>query len=382
MPDERDLSEFANASGQLNQPSPRGHSLVRPTTGLAERVFGAQPVAKERDEVRVRQKLKALAAYAGEDWFYRFPVKKQGGGTDYISGPSIKLANNVAREFGNCITEIREVDVGDAWTFYARFTDIETGFSMERAYHQRKGQATFKSKDADRLIDIAYQIGQSKAIRNVIVNALGIYCDYAFEEAQNSLVEKIGKDLPKWRENTLKGLARLAIAPERVERVIGRSAKDWLAPDVAQVVAMCKSIVDGMATADETFPPVEQASPAAAGSPTKPQSQTGGGGGEQATKPEAPEDATAARQSSSTPTDNPAPAGASGGGHPEEAWPDLAGSADDPVRLAFGAGVRAKAKGDRRSAIPREYRDGQHDELAAAWLAGYDGKPYTTTEGQ
>jgi hypothetical protein len=116
-----------------------------------------------------------------------------------------------------------------------------------------------RTRDADRSLDIAYSIGQSKAIRNVIVNALGIYCDFAFEEAENSLVEKIGKDLAGWRERTVKGLARLAIAPERVERVIGRSAKDWLAPDVAQVVAMCKSIVDGMANADEVFPPLEAA---------------------------------------------------------------------------------------------------------------------------
>jgi hypothetical protein len=369
MADERDLTEFANASGQPNQPQPHGHSLVRPTTGLAERVFGAQPVAKERDENRIRMKLKGLAAYAGEDWFYRFPVKNnKTGTTDYISGPSIKLANNVAREFGNNITEIREVDTGDAWTFYARFTDIETGFSMERAFRQRKGQTSMRTRDADRSLDIAYQIGQSKAIRNVIVNALGIYCDYAFEEAQNSLVEKIGKDLAGWRERTVKGLARLAIAPERVERVIGRSAKDWLAPDVAQVVAMCKTIVDGMANADDVFPPiekVEQASSAAPASPTSPQSQTEGGGGEQAKQPEAPNVTAEVSDSATTGAAKPAPA--------------ASGSESDPVRLAFGRGIQAKNKGDRRSAIPREYRDGQHDDLAAAWLAGYDGKDLPST---
>jgi len=274
----RDLAEFANAVAQPNQP--HGHALVRPTAGLAERVVGAQPVAKEREETKVRQRLKALSAYAGEDFFYRYPVRGQSG-QQYIEGPSIKLANNVAREFGNNVTEIRELDVGDAWVFYARFTDIETGFSMERAYRQRKSQGSIKSRDAERQLDIAYQIGQSKAIRNVIVNALGIYCDYAFEEARNSLVDKIGKDLENWREKTIKGLARLAIAPERVERIIGRSSKDWLAPDIAQIIAMCKSIVDGMANADEIFPPLE-ASPTAPLSPTT-QSQTGEkGGGESA----------------------------------------------------------------------------------------------------
>src|SRR5215472_7843282 len=95
----RDLADYANAAGQPIQPTqpPAGHALVRPTTGLAERVIGAQPVAVYRDEARILQKLSALAAAAGSDWFYRFPVKKKDGGQDWIEGPSIKLANDIAR---------------------------------------------------------------------------------------------------------------------------------------------------------------------------------------------------------------------------------------------------------------------------------------------
>ena len=174
--------------------------------------------------------------------------------TDWIEGPSIKLANDTARIFGNNINEVREIDVGDAWTFYARFTDIETGFSMERAYRQRKGQTSVKSKDADRQLDIAYQIGQSKAIRNCIVNALQIYADFAFEEARNSLVDKIGKKLEDYRARTIEGIAKIPVELIRVERVIGRPAKDWLAPDIARVLAMMRAIADGMASADDSFP--------------------------------------------------------------------------------------------------------------------------------
>jgi hypothetical protein len=269
-----DLAQFANAAAQPNQPPERGHALVRPTTGLAERVIGAQPVAVYRDEQKVLQKLGALAAAAGSDWFYRFPVRKRDGGQDWIEGPSIKLANDVARIFGNNVNEVRELDVGDAWVFYARFTDIETGFSMERAYRQRKSQTSMRTRDADRQLDIAYQIGQSKAIRNCIVNSLQIYADYAFEQARNSLVDKIGKDLEAWRKRTLQGLANMPVELPRVERVVGRAAKDWLAPNIAQVIAMMKSIADGMASIDEVFPPLEapvvaeaKASPPPSGEP-------------------------------------------------------------------------------------------------------------------
>jgi hypothetical protein len=270
---QRDLAEFANAAGQPNQPM-EGHALVQHhTAGLTDRIIGAQRVEVYRDEARVLQKLSSLAAAAGSDWFYRFPVKKKDGGVDHIEGPSIKLANDVARIYGNCAIEVRELDIGDCWIFHARFSDIETGFSMERTYRQRKSQGSIKTKDADRQQDIAHSIGQSKAIRNVIVNSLQTYADFAFEQARNSLVEKIGKDLDRWRERTLAGLDKIPVEQTRAERVIGRAARDWTASHVAQVIAMMKSVADGMATADEVFPPINMEksdgqSPPAAEPPT------------------------------------------------------------------------------------------------------------------
>ena len=228
--------------------------------GAGERVVGAQKLAVMRDEPRVLQKLKVLAAAAGDDWYYRWPVKnKRTGKTDWIEGPSIKLANDLARLYGNDEVETRVVDLGDSWLIYARFTDYETGFSLTRPFQQRKSQRTMgeraSAEDADRSRDIAFQIGCSKAIRNVVTNALQTFSDFAFEEAKSALVEKIGKDLPKWRDTTVRKL-EAKVELKRVEAVLGRSAAQWLAPDVAQVIAMMKSVSDGMATLEETFPPL------------------------------------------------------------------------------------------------------------------------------
>lgn len=336
----RALEEFANAGAQPNQP--RGQSLVKPTTGLAERVIGAQQVAVYRDETKILQKLSALAAAAGSDWFYRFPVRKKGAdgqaaGQDWIEGPSIKLANDVARIFGNNINEVRELDVGDAWIFYARFTDIETGFSYERAYRQRKSQGSLRTKDSDRQLDIAYQIGQSKAIRNCICNALQIYADFAFERARNSLVDKIGKELPVWRERTIDGLKNIPVDLVRAERVVGRACRDWLAPHIAQVIAMMKSIADGMASVDEVFPPIEEVAPAdkkstaAEAGPTQHESGAGQAAASTATEP--------------------------------------------PAQVAHRRGKEAKAAGMARKALPGEYRDLERVDEAKAWEAGWDAAP-------
>ena len=341
MQDTRDLRDFANP-GKGQQPT--GHSLVRPTSGISERVVGAQPVAVYRDRQRILQNLKFIASAAGTDFFYRFPVKKKDGGADWIEGPSIKLANAVHLEVGNCVLETREVDVGDAWVFYARETDLEGGSSMERAYRQRKSQTSMKTKDADRQQDIAYQIGQSKAIRNVICNFLQVYCDYAFEQARDSLVEKIGKDLPGWRARTVEGLSKMPVELSRVERVMGRTAKEWLAPQIAQVIAMMKSVADGMAAVDEVFPPaVEVASPP----------RTGGGEADRAAGPA-----------------DPMTAGA--GGSQTEAPAEAEKTPED---IAYERGVEAKAAGSTRRALPGEYRDETRTREALAWTAGLEGAP-------
>lgn len=223
-----------------------------------DQVHGAQQVAVKRDETVILQKLKALAAAAGSEWWYQFPVRnKKTGQTDYISGPSIKLANDLARTFGNVEVDCRAQDAGDSWLFHARFIDLETGFSLTRPFQQRKSGGRIGGADDERRLDIAFQIGASKAIRNVVVNALQTFADFAFEEAKEALVDKIGKDIEKWRRRTIDRLGERQVELGRVEAVVGRVAKDWLAPDIARVIAMMKAVSDGMATIDETFPPLK-----------------------------------------------------------------------------------------------------------------------------
>jgi hypothetical protein len=345
----RSLADYANAAGQPIQPiqPPHGHALVRPTTGLAERVIGAQPVAIYRDEPKIMAKLKTMAAAAGKDWFYRYPVTTKGGGQNWIEGPSIKLANAVFRVVGNIIEELRELDYGNAWVFYVRLTDLENGSSMERAFRQHKAQVSIggkQAKDAERQQNIAYQIGQSKAIRNCIVNFLQTYTDFAFEEAQNSLVDKIGVDLEGWRTRTLQGLANVPIDVARVERVIGRAHKDWLAPDVAQIVAMMHSIKDGMATVDETFPAIESAEAGGVATVAADAVAKAGPG-----EPQAPE-----RGAAQPPPSEPA-------------------VSQDQLDAAYKLGQEAKVAGASKKAVPQQYRSPERAKEALAWTAGHDG---------
>jgi hypothetical protein len=251
----KDLEAFANSSTGSSR-----RDLVE--VGAAQMlksmdfVYGAQKVAIYRDEVKVLERLKLAAAAAGNDYYYRWSTTNKDGTKGWVEGPSIKLADDLCRIYGNCDLLTISMDLGDSWLFVSRFIDLESGYSRNRPFQQRKGQKTMKT-DADRQRDIVYQIGCSKAERNVVVHALRTFADYAFQEAKNAIVDKIGKDIEKWRKQVLDRLAAQGVDKRRVEKVIGRNSEVWLAPDIAGVIAVGKTVADGMATWDESYPPLD-----------------------------------------------------------------------------------------------------------------------------
>lgn len=220
---------------------------------FAEPIVTAQPCRIKRSVPDFLQRIKVLANMAGEDYCYRFPVKTKEGGKKFIEGPTIQLANDLAREYMNNMVDVRAVEQPTCWLFYARFVDFETGFCLTRAFKQRKGQKTMNT-DAERAEDIVFQIGQSKAIRNVVVNALQTFADFSFREARKSLVTQIGADLPAWLDKMRRGIAERKFDLKRIEAAVGNTIDKWLAPDVARVLAELKSIQDGMATFDDIYP--------------------------------------------------------------------------------------------------------------------------------
>lgn len=261
--DPRDKLE---SMGSFADPASAGELAVItgvPNAGMtiSDGIITAQKVEVERDDAKVLRKIATLAAVAGEDWFYTFPVKKRGGGTEAIEGPSIKCANNVARAYGNCQVDTRVQDAGASWIIYARFVDYETGFSMMRPFQQDKGAGAIGGTNDARRRDMAFQMGVSKAIRNVVCNALETFTTFAFEEAKKNLVGRIGKDLPKYRERVLERIKEMGVDLKRVELTAGRTADAWIATDVARIVAQIKAIGDGMATIEETWPPLAPAEP-------------------------------------------------------------------------------------------------------------------------
>jgi hypothetical protein len=369
---ERDHRVLERETEQMR--SPQQHPLA-PFGGAAPtQVFGAQEVAIKRDESELLKKLRVLAAAAGEDWYYRYPVRKKVKDEetgeekwvrDYIEGPSIKCANNVSRLYGNDVVDVREFQELNAYVFYARFIDLETGYSLTRPYRQRKSQATMKT-DAQRQEDIVYQIGVSKAIRNVICNALDMFTSFAAEEAKKSIIEQVGKKLDYYREKVLTRLADMKIDVKLVEIVRGRPVKDWLATDVARTIAELQAIQDGMATVRETYlddEPEDEENNAAPATVRSTLDKFAGDAG----PPQEP--ASPSEPAAEPPQDAPSEAAAGTKTKTKKEEPSEA------ERIAHQRGGEARAKGMTRRAVPGEYREQARTKEAAAWIKGWDGEP-------
>lgn len=193
---------------------------------------------------------------AGEELFYSWRLK----GGQIVEGPSVQLALIAVRLWGNCGVQVDTRVEGDYFVFTARFTDIETGFTLDRTFRQRIKQDT-GMKDSERAQDIVFQIGQSKAIRNVVINAMPSWLiNRMMDQAKENVIGRIRtKGVAKAKEDTIAFFERYSITVERIEKKIGIPKSKWTEEALARLHGDIKALTSGEEFPDELFPPIEVA---------------------------------------------------------------------------------------------------------------------------
>lgn len=249
---ERDASGFApQGSGQM--PVPYGGAAV---IIQSNRDTTAKKVAVERDPAKVFSLITRYANMFGDQFVYAWDAKdKRTGRKTRIEGPTIKLANTLARSYGNCHIGCDVSETATHLIFKAVFVDYESGLSTERLFQQRKNQNTGMG-DVDRQADIIFQIGQSKAIRNVIVNALSDFATHGVEEAKKGMLKMFESEEKRTAALDFidRALERYEVSPVRLEAIVGRRRKDWTIPNLAHAYSTMRAIVEGIASVSDAFP--------------------------------------------------------------------------------------------------------------------------------
>lgn len=232
----------------------RGDTLMQQKTKYS----AAISILKPRNLQKVVNLCLEEAAIAGEDFYYSW---SQGG--KVIQGPSVGCATMIARNFGNCVVEGAVQETFSTYIFEATFIDFETGFNLTRAYRQNKRPPVDKQGkpiySGERGEDIVFQIGQSKALRNVILNAMPIWLvNKVLEKAKENIsgrIEKMGK------ENARVMLANkaeaLKIPIERIEAHYGK-IKGWEIESLVKISGGIRAIENGHDSVDGVFPAVQE----------------------------------------------------------------------------------------------------------------------------
>lgn len=251
------------------------------TDAAMAQIITAQRCAVKRDMPRILKEIDEAALVAGDDWYYRWETKNRDGTRGQVLGASIKCAMAIANIWGNCRVEaFPAAETATHWTFLARFIDYEKGVTITRSFQQRKSQRAGGKMGDDRAQDMAFQIGQSKAMRNVVVAALGVHTDRGVETALRSAFKWITDNLEKARDVVLQRAVKAGVPVKVMEQFVARPQAGWLAPDILTLGAKLQSIMDGMDDVDSAFglvdedgdalPPLTATTSAATAAPTEP----------------------------------------------------------------------------------------------------------------
>lgn len=217
------------------------------------RFVTAVAVQKPRDLDKIVKAIDKEAEFAGDSFWYGWA---QGG--ERIEGPSIGLANSLAREWTNNAVTCDLQENPEAFYITATFIDLEKGSQMERVFRQRKSAVQGKY-DSDRKLDIALQIGQSKAIRNVIVNSVPRWLvDRAIEKAKAAVAAKIDpQQLEKHRQEVIKFFGAHKVTVEQLVAKAKRAVVEWTTRDIADFSADAKALKAGEVSIGDLFPVAE-----------------------------------------------------------------------------------------------------------------------------
>lgn len=265
-PNARDLvappsNDPADKNGGAPMMPPAGQTGMQ----IKTQYMTAVRVQVPRDLDTVRKNVLKEAAFEGESFFYQWTVKsKQPDGSyrdDIIEGMSIDGAMIVVRNWGNCALEISDQEGVNYFKFLSTFVDAESGFTLQRLFRQRKSEKHGKF-DAERALDIAYQIGQSKAQRNVIDKAAPSWLIRDAMAAAKEAAAKLYEDPKKARALLDEALKYFELKAEEIEKKVGKPLAEFKPRDHVLLHAIFRAIDDGTTTLAEEFP-LEATTPAA-----------------------------------------------------------------------------------------------------------------------
>lgn len=329
-----------------------------------------------------------------------------------IVGPSVRFAEIVASQWGNCHVGSRVVDIdrfNKAIIAEGVFHDLETGLRVTKQITRRAVDRNGRLFNDDMLM-VTSNAASSIAYREAVLKGIPKAVWRRAYEATLKVKAGDAKTLAVRRSDMLAAFAVWGVKPEQIFSALEIGGLDDIDLErMALLGAMHKQIKDGEQTVEEFFPakaseadrtaaakgtaskladiakggqpgaaeaapaaaeatPKTEAQPAAEASPKADEAKAAGKDKEAAVKAET-------SKAEASPKAVPASAAAPATGDDDLLGGDAAPVfGDEDLEVAFKRGAAAREKGMARKATPTEWRDAAHATLLDAYLRGFDGE--------
>jgi hypothetical protein len=199
---------------------------------------------------------------------YEFP---RGG--QKVTGPSIRLAEAIAQNWGNIDFGINELEQKNGESTVLSYAwDMETNTRNSKTFtvkHERKANGVFH-----RLIDPRdiYELAANQGARRLRSCILGIIpgdvVDAAVEKCQETLAKHLSKD-GKLAEKIKSALetfeTKYKVTKEMVEKFIGCKSEAFTALNLVKLSGVLKSLDDGMSKPEDYFEGIKPSAPVTGG---------------------------------------------------------------------------------------------------------------------
>jgi len=208
----------------------------------------------------VLMRVKAEVELDPEGAFYGWDVGR-GDKKKHVEGPTIGLCMSIARNYGNAAVDVQIEETPGYYLFTPVFLDLETGFTFSRAFRQRKSQNIGMS-DKDRAEDITFQIGQSKAIRNVIKSSVPqAIIDNAIDHAKRCAADRLTPEkIDKMKLDAIQSFQRdYGVTIEQLGAYMGDpDPVKWSVDKVVALRTVYRSLKSGDLSVKDVFPENEK----------------------------------------------------------------------------------------------------------------------------
>jgi hypothetical protein len=251
-----EANPFALAS--RGEQLPQRSMVETATTRAAQEVQAAMVIAKKfpRDQVKAFDRImqSCQRPSLAEEACYAYP---RGGET--VTGPSIRLAECLAQNWGNLSFGINELEQMEGESIVEAFAwDLETNtrqtkvFTVAHERHKKGGQVT-KLTDPRDIYEMVANQG-ARRLRACILGVLpGDLVEAAVRECERTLQKENKEPLIDRVRKMIPAFGELGVTAAMVEKRVRKKLEAITEPEFIQLKKIYVSIRDGMGKRDDYF---------------------------------------------------------------------------------------------------------------------------------